>query len=165
MRVSVVATGIEANSKINSVSDGGRDTQSYLPRRVTLAEENKTFNSMAEKVYVEAKRERNEKILLTSTEPGLFETQNKLAQSGFDPATAGDDKPDQRATSGYEPSSGIGSSDKMVTAQSNPPGTPSKETLERLRAAVSKSPNNQSENSRPMVATKIKKLRISHGLV
>ena len=109
---------------------------------------------MAEKVYVEAKIERNEKSSLPSTEPGLFETQNKLAQSGFDPAKAGDDKPDQGATSGYEPSSGIGSSDKMVTAQSNPPGTPSKETLERLRAAVSKSPNNQSENSRPMVATK-----------
>ena len=159
MRVSVVATGIEANSKLNSVSDGGRDTQSYLPRRVTSAEESKAFNSMAEKVYVEAKIERNEKSSLPSTEPGLFETQNKLAQSGFDPATAGDDKPDQRATSGYEPSSGIGGSDKMVTAQSNPPGTPSKETLERLRAAVSKSPNNQSENSRPMVATKNQEIK------
>jgi cell division protein FtsZ len=84
----------------------------------------------------------------------LFETQNKVAQSGFDPATAGEDKPDQRATDGYETLSGIGSSDRMGTAQSNPPGTPSKETLERLRAAVSKSPNNQTENSRPMVATK-----------
>ena len=159
MRVSVVATGIEANSKINSAYDGGRDTQSYLPRRVTSAEESKAVNSMAEKVYAEAKIDRNENSSLPSTEPGLFETQNKLAQSGFDPATAGDDKPDQRATRGYEPSSGIGSSDKMVTAQSNPPGTPSKETLERLRAAVSKSPNNQSENSRPMVATKNQEIK------
>ncbi|NCX69244.1 MAG: cell division protein FtsZ [Rhodobacteraceae bacterium] len=35
-----------------------------------------------------------------------------------------------------------------------PPGTPSKETMERLRAAVSKSPNNQTLTSKPMVATK-----------
>ena len=159
MRVSVVATGIEANTKFNSVSDGGREIQSYLPRRVTSAEESKAINSMSEKVYAEAKIEHSENSSLPSTEPGLFETQNKLAQSGFDPATAGEDKPDQRATSGYEPSSGIGGSDKMVTAQSNPPGTPSKETLERLRAAVSKSPNNQSENSRPMVATKNQEIK------
>ena len=154
MRVSVVATGIEANTKFNPVSDGARETQSYMPRRVTSAEESKAINSMAEKVYAEAKREHNENSSLPSTEPGLFETQNKVAQSGFDPATAGEDKPDQRATNGYERLSGIGSSDRMGTAQSNPPGTPSKETLERLRAAVSKSPNNQTENSRPMVATK-----------
>ncbi|MDC3055534.1 cell division protein FtsZ, partial [Paracoccaceae bacterium] len=31
---------------------------------------------------------------------------------------------------------------------------PSKETMERLRAAVSKSPNNQTLTSKPMVATK-----------
>jgi cell division protein FtsZ len=109
---------------------------------------------MTEKVYVEAKREHNENSSLPSTEPGLFETQNKEAQSGFDPATAGEDKPDQRETNGHETLSGIDSSDRMGAAQSNPPGTPSKETLERLRAAVSKSPNNQTENSRPMVATK-----------
>ena len=154
MRVSVVATGIEANTKFNPVSDGARETQSYMPRRVTSAEESKAINSMAEKVYAEAKREHNENSSLPSTEPGLFETQNKVAQSGFDPATAGEDKPDQRATNGYETLNGIGSSDRMGTAQSNPPGTPSKETLERLRAAVSKSPNNQTENSKPMVATK-----------
>ena len=154
MRVSVVATGIEANTKFNPVSDGARETQSYMLRRVTSAEESKAINSMAEKVYAEAKREHNENSSLPSTEPGLFETQNKVAQSGFDPATAGEDKPDQRATNGYETLSGIGSSDRMGTAQSNPPGTPSKETLERLRAAVSKSPNNQTENSKPMVGTK-----------
>ena len=154
MRVSVVATGIEANTKFNPVSDGAREAQSYLHRRVTSAEESKAINSMAEKVYAEAKLEHNENSSLPSTEPGLFETQNMGAKSGFDPATAGEDKPDQRATNGYETLSGIGSSDRMGTAQSNPPGTPSKETLERLRAAVSKSPNNQTENSRPMVATK-----------
>ena len=154
MRVSVVATGIEANTKFSPVSDGARETQSYLPRRVTSAEESKAINSMAEKVYADAKREHNENLSLPSTEPGLFETQNKLAQSGFDPAKAGEDKPYQQITTGYEPQSGIGSSDRMGTAQSTPPGTPSKDTLERLRAAVSKSPNNQTENSRPMIATK-----------
>ena len=101
---------------------------------------------MAEKVYAEAKLEHNENSSLPSTEPSLFEAQNMGSKSGFDPATAGEDKPDQRATNGYETLSGIGSSDRMGTAQSNPPGTPSKETLERLRAAVSKSPNNQIEN-------------------
>ena len=109
---------------------------------------------MAEKVYAEAKLEHNENSSLPSTEPSLFEAQNMGSKSGFDPAAAGEDKPDQRATNGYEKLSGIGSGDRMGTAQSNPPGTPSKETLERLRAAVSKSPNNQIENSRPMVATK-----------
>ena len=154
MRVSVVATGIEANTKFNPVSDGARETQSYMLRRVTSAEESKAINSMAEKVYAEAKREHNENSSLPSTEPGLFETQNMGSKSGFDPAAAGEDKPDQRATNGYETLSGMGSSDRMGTFQSNPPGTPSKETLERLRAAVSKSPNDQIEDSRPMVATK-----------
>ena len=51
MRVSVVATGIEANTKFNPISDGARETQSYLHRRVTSAEESKAINSMAEKVY------------------------------------------------------------------------------------------------------------------
>ena len=154
MRVSVVATGIEANTKFNPVSDGARETQSYLARRVTSAEENNASISMAEKVYAEAKRAHNENSSLPSTEPSLFEAQNMGSKSGFDPAAAGENKADQRATNGYETLSGIGSSDRMGTAQSDPPGTPSKETLERLRAAVSKSPNNQTENSRPMVAKK-----------
>ena len=154
MRVSVVATGIEANTKSNPVSDGSRETKSYLPRGFTTAEESKAINSVTEKVYAEASRENNENSSLPSTEPGLFESQNEVAQSGFDPASAGEDKPDQRANNGHDPLSGIGSGERTGAAQSNPPGTPSKETLERLRAAVSKSPNSQGENSRPMVAMK-----------
>ena len=45
-----------------------------------------------------------------------------------------------------------------------PPGTPSKETMERLRAAVSKSPNNQTLTSKPMVATKNQRLKINRVL-
>ncbi len=159
MRVSVVATGIDANTKFDSVSDGARETHSYLPQKVTSAEESKAINSTAENVYAEAKIEHNQNSSLPSTEPGLFETSNKVAQSGFDPAIAGEDRPDQRATNSYESSIGISGSDGMGKAQSNPPGTPSKETLERLRAAVLKSPNNQTENSRPMVATKNPKIK------
>jgi len=154
MRVSVVATGIEANGKFNPASNIAKETTSYMPQRVTAAQENKDINRMAGKVYAEAKRENIENSSLPSTEPGLFETQNRLAQSGFDPATAGEDKFDKQATNGYEPLSGLDSREQAGNAQSYPPGTPSKETLERLRAAVSKSPNSQTENPSPMVATK-----------
>ena len=154
MRVSVVATGIEANSKFNPVSESSRETPSYLPRRVSSAEESKAVNRMPEKFSAELKRENKENLSLPSMEPGLFESQNKVAQSGFDPATAGGDKPDQRSTSVFEPQLSSNSNEITGVSDSPPPGTPSKETLERLRAAVSKSPNNQTENSGLTVANR-----------
>jgi cell division protein FtsZ len=94
---------------------------------------------------------------MSSTEPGLFETQNKLDKTGFDPTIAREDTSyNQQVKSVYGAQSNQSSNERTSTDNSTPPppGTPSKETMERLRAAVSKSPNNQTLTSKPMVATK-----------
>ena len=89
--------------------------------------------------------------------PGLFETQNKLAGTEFDPTTAGEDTSFNQQVNSVYASQSNQSSNEQTSADNltpPPPGTPSKETMERLRAAVSKSPNNQTLTSKPMVATK-----------
>ena len=157
MRVSVVATGIDANSKLNPISDGIRERSSYLPRRVSVVEESKNVNGLAEKAN-SAKTEDHEKEgSMPSTEPGLFETQNKLAGTEFDPTIAGEDTShNQQVNSVYGAQSNQNSNERNSAGNTTPPppGTPSKETMDRLRAAVSKSPNNQTLTSKPMVATK-----------
>ena len=157
MRVSVVATGIDANSKLNPISDSIRERSSYLPRRVSVVEESKNINGLAEKAN-SAKTEDHEKEgSMPSTEPGLFETQNKLAGTEFDPTIAGEDTSfNQQVNSVYGAQSNQNSNERNSAGNTTPPppGTPSKETMDRLRAAVSKSPNNQTLTSKPMVATK-----------
>ena len=157
MRVSVVATGIDANSKLNPISDSIRERSSYLPRRVSVVEESKNVNGLAEKAN-SAKTEDHEKEgSMPSTGPGLFETQNKLAGTEFDPTIAGEDTShNQQVNSVYGAQSNQNSNERNSAGNTTPPppGTPSKETMERLRAAVSKSPNNQTLTSKPMVATK-----------
>ena len=157
MRVSVVATGIDANSKLNPISDSIRERSSYLPRRVSVVEESKNVNGLAEKAN-SAKTEDHEKEgSMPSTGPGLFETQNKLAGTEFDPTIAGEDTShNQQVNSVYGAQSNQNSNERNSAGNTTPPppGTPSKETMDRLRAAVSKSPNNQTLTSKPMVATK-----------
>ena len=157
MRVSVVATGIDANSKLNPISDSIRERSSYLPRRVSVVEESKNVNGLAEKAN-SAKTEDHEKEgSMPSTGPGLFETQNKLTGTEFDPTIAGEDTSyNQQVNSVYGAQSNQNSNERNSAGSTTPPppGTPSKETMDRLRAAVSKSPNNQTLTSKPMVATK-----------
>ena len=92
MRVSVVATGIDANSKLNPISDSIRERSSYLPRQVSVVEESKNINGLAEKL-IQPKRRIMRRRSMPSTEPGLFETQNKLAGTEFDPTIAGKIRP------------------------------------------------------------------------
>ena len=157
MRVSVVATGIDANSKLNPISDGIRERSSYLPRRVSVVEESKNINGLAERANSAKTEDHEKKVSMPSTEPGLFETKNKLAGTEFDPTIAGEDTSyNQQVNSVYGAQSNQNSNERNSAATSTqpPPGTPSKETMDRLRAAVSKSPNNQTLTSRSMVATK-----------
>ena len=120
-------------------------------------EESKNINGLVEKAN-SAKMEGHEKeVSMPSTEPGLFETQNKLAGTEFDPTIAGEDTSyNQQVNSVYGAQSNQNSNERNSAGNSTPPppGTPSKETMDRLRAAVSKSPNNQTLTSKPMVATK-----------
>ncbi len=156
MRVSVVATGIDAYSKPNPTSDSLRERTSYLPRQVAVVKESKSINGLAERAG-SAKTEDDKELSMPSTEPGLFETQNKVARAEFDPTIPGENTAYDQQTNSLNSSQSNQSSNEQTGAGNStppPPGTPSKETMERLRAAVSKSPNNQSLVSKPMVATK-----------
>ena len=157
MRVSVVATGIDADSKLNPVSDSVIERSQYMQRRVAGIDERKSMNGLAEKTNSVKTEDHEKKVSVPLTEPGLFETPNKLARTEFDPNTAGEDTSDQQqVNSVYGSKSNKTIDEQISTDNSNPPppGTPSKETMERLRAAVSKSPNNQTLTSKKMVATK-----------
>ena len=162
MRVSVVATGIDANNKLNPISDSVRERSSYLPRQVAVAEKSKSMNGLADTDNSVKTEGHHKEESVPSTEPGLFETQNKLAGTEFDPNIAGEDTSfNQQVNSVYGSQSNQSSNEQ--TSSDNltppPPGTPSKETMERLRAAVSKSPNNQTLTSKPMVATKNQEIK------
>ena len=157
MRVSVVATGIDANIKLNPISDGVRERSSYLPRQVAVVEKSKSMNGLAETANSVKTGGHDKEESVPSAEPGLFETQNKFAGTEFNPAKAGEDTSrNQQVNSVYGSQSNQTSNEQSSDGNFTPPppGTPSKETMERLRAAVSKSPNNQTLTSKPMVATK-----------
>ena len=157
MRVSVVATGIDAISKINSISESSRDVSYYPPRKIITAEERTVVNSEVEQGNAGQDRELKENT--STTGPGLFESQNKLFRSEFDPSTAGEDNANQSINGADRSRNSISSEDQIGISQSTPPGTPSQQTLDRLRAAVSKSPNNQALSSQPMVASKNKEVK------
>ena len=157
MRVSVVATGIDAISKINSISESSRDVSYYPPRKIITAEERTVVNSEVEQGN--AGQDRVLKENFSTTGPGLFESQNKLFRSEFDPSTAGEDNANQSINGADRSRNSISSEDQIGISQSTPPGTPSQQTLDRLRAAVSKSPNNQALSSQPMVASKNKEVK------
>ena len=157
MRVSVVATGIDAISKINSISENSRDVSYYPPRKIITAEERTVVNSEVEQGNAGQDRELKENT--STTGPGLFESQNKLFRSEFDPSTAGEDNANQSINAADRSRNSVGSEDQIGITQSTPPGTPSQQTLDRLRAAVSKSPNNQALSSQPMVASKNKEVK------
>ena len=157
MRVSVVATGIDAISKINSISENSRDVSYYPPRKIITAEERTVVNSEVEQGNAGQDRELKENT--STTGPGLFESQNKLFRSEFDPSAAGEDNANQSINGADRSRNSISSEDQIGVSQSTPPGTPSQQTLDRLRAAVSKSPNNQALSSQPMVASKNKEVK------
>jgi cell division protein FtsZ len=157
MRVSVVATGIDAISKINPLSESSRDVSYYPPRKIITAEERTVVNSEVEQGNAGQDRELKENV--STTGPGLFESQNKLSRSEFDPYTAGKDNANQSINAADRSRNSVSSEDQIGISQSTPPGTPSQETLDRLRAAVSKSPNNQALSSQPMVASKNKEVK------
>ena len=157
MRVSVVATGIDAISKINPLSESSRDGSYYPPRKIITAEERTVVNSEVEKGNAGQDRDLKENVATTG--PGLFESQNKLSRSEFDPSTAGEDNANQSINAADRSRNSVSSEDQIGISQSTPPGTPSQQTLDRLRAAVSKSPNNQALSSQPMVASKNKEVK------
>ena len=157
MRVSVVATGIDAISKINSISENSRDVSYYPPRKIITAEERTVINSEVEQDNARQDRELKENV--STTGPGLFESQNKRFRSEFDPSTAGEDNANQSINAADRSRNSVGSEDQIGITQSTPPDTPSQQTLDRLRAAVSKSPNNQALSSEPMVASKNKEVK------
>jgi len=156
MRVSVVATGIDAISKIDPISDSVREQSSYPPRRIAEVEESKSINGLAERANSSKTEEHDKDVSVALTGPGLFEKQNELDGTEFDPTTAGEDSSNNpQVHSVYASQSNQSSNEQTGAGNSTPPpGTPSNETMERLRAAVSKSPNNQTLTSKPMVATK-----------
>ena len=84
MRVSVVATGIDANSKLNPISDSSRERSSYLAKRVALMEESTRTNGLAERARSVKTEDHEQEVSMPSQEPGLFETQNKLDGTDFD---------------------------------------------------------------------------------
>ena len=97
MRVSVVATGIDANIKFNPIADSEREQSSYLPRRVAVVEESKSTNGLAERANPVRTEDHEKEVSVPSTETGLFETQDKLAGTEFDPTKAGaDTSPNQQ---------------------------------------------------------------------
>jgi cell division protein FtsZ len=157
MRVSVVATGIDAISKINPLSESSRDVSYYPPRKIITAEERTVVNSEVEQGNAGQDRELKENV--STTGPGLFESQNKLSRSEFDPSTAGEDNANQSINAADRSRNSVSREDQIGISQSTPPGTPSQQTLDRLRAAVSKSPNNQALSSQPMVASKNKEAK------
>jgi cell division protein FtsZ len=152
MRVSVVATGIDAISKLNSISDSPREVSYYPPRKIIAAEERTVVNSQVEQGNAGQGMELKENI--STTAPGLFESQNKLSRSEFDPTTAGGDYTKQPINAADRSRSSVSTEDQISIPQPTPPGTPSQQTLDRLRAAVSKSPNNQALSSKTVVAAK-----------
>jgi cell division protein FtsZ len=152
MRVSVVATGIDAISKLNSISDSPREVSYYPPRKIIAAEERTVVNSQVAQGNSGQGMELKENI--STTAPGLFESQNKLFRSEFDPTTAGGDNNKQPINAADRSRSSVSSEDQISIPQPTPPGTPSQQTLDRLRAAVSKSPNNQALSSKTVVAAK-----------
>ena len=157
MRVSVVATGIDANSKLNPISDSSRERPSYLAKRVAMMEESTRTNGLAERANSVKTEDQKKEVSMPLTEPGLFETQNDIAGTEFDPTKAGEGTShNQKVNSVYGSQSNQRINEQNSAGSFPPPspGTPSKETMERLRAAVSKSPNNQTLTSKPMVATK-----------
>ena len=157
MRVSVVATGIDANSKLSPIPGSLRERSSHLPQRVAAVEESKSINGLAESANSLKTEDHDKEVSMPSPEPGLFETQSKLAETEFDPTTAGGfSSYDQQANSVHGSQNNKRVNEQNFAGNSNPPppGTPSEETMERLRAAVSKSPNNQTLTAKPMVATK-----------
>ncbi len=157
MRVSVVATGIDANSKLNPISDSSRERPSYLAKRVAMMEESTRTNGIAERANSVKTEDQKKQVSMPLTEPGLFEPQNEIAGTEFDPTKAGEvTSHNQKVNSVYGSQSNQRINEQTSAGSLPPPspGTPSKETMERLRAAVSKSPNNQTLTSKPMVATK-----------
>ena len=93
MRVSVVATGIDANSKLSPISGSVRERSSHLPQRVAVVEESKSINGLAESANSLKTEDHEKEVSMPSTEPGLFETQSKLAETEFDPTIAGKIRP------------------------------------------------------------------------
>ena len=157
MRVSVVATGIDANSKLNPISDSSRERSSYLAKRVALMEESTRINELAERANSVKTEDQKKEVSMPLTGPGLFEPQNEIAGTEFDPTKAGEGTSHNQKVNSVYGSQSNQRINEQTSAGSLPPpspGTPSKETMERLRAAVSKSPNNQTLTSKPMVATK-----------
>ena len=157
MRVSVVATGIDANSKLNPISDSSRERPSYLAKRVAMMEESTRTNELAERANSVKTEDQKKEVSMPLTEPGLFEPQNEIAGTEFDPTKAGEGTSHNHKVNSVYGSQGNQRINEQTSAGSLPlpsRGTPSKETMERLRAAVSKSPNNQTLTSKPMVATK-----------
>ena len=110
----------------------------YPPRKIITAEERTVVNSEVEQDNARQDRELKENV--STTGPGLFESQNKLFRSEFDPSTAGEDNANQFINGADRSRNSVGSEDQIGITQSTPPGTPSQQTLDRLRAAVSKSP-------------------------
>ena len=70
MRVSVVATGIDAISKINPLSESSRDVSYYPPRKIITAEERTVVNSEVEQGSAGQDREMKENV--SKTGPGLL---------------------------------------------------------------------------------------------
>ncbi|TCP62401.1 cell division protein FtsZ [Rhodovulum bhavnagarense] len=131
MRVSVVATGIDACVSTQEAPIARRPMREPLTRHSTAVEEYDEPAVETQPVAAEP----------TVEEPSLF--------SGFDPAAAGApdaddvDAVDDLPPPAYQPVEAVEpmpEPDTFVAPRPRAPGTPSPEALERLRAAVQKSP-------------------------
>ncbi len=146
MRVSVVATGIDASESVSDMP---------VPRR-SMAQ---PLRPMAEE---KAQEERDE-VVAAEPEPALFRELDEVdsqSDEDFEAETAAkDDLPPPAYTPKvreFQPTTDHADEDEglddYVAPRAPAPGTPSPEALARLQAAVSKAPGQQSFNNRPEVA-------------
>ncbi|MDH5797175.1 MAG: cell division protein FtsZ [Paracoccaceae bacterium] len=137
MRVSVVATGIDAREGVADVP---------VPRR-RMAEPLKTLEEVEH--AVESSHAHQNDAVARAEEPNLFDREPVIEEPSFDPMRAGlDDMPEPA----YQPTA-ESLAEEFVAPRPAAPGTPSPEAMARLQAAVQKVPPTRSAAPQPQQRT------------
>ncbi len=156
MRVSVVATGIDAKAKRADDAPSRRSMSSALPQAHQAPAAAAAPAPAPRPAPIAAEREAPAPVAVqvpARPEPSLFEEFEEEPAAAFTPRreapaaqTRADDLPPPAYTPRAEPA--LSEADSFVAPRAPTPGTPSPEALARLQAAVNRVPK-QAEQPRP----------------
>jgi cell division protein FtsZ len=150
MRVSVVATGIDAAVKVDDIPVPRRSLKAPLAQSVSFEQAQEPVAEIEEPDFaLEEVAEQSDGVEdIVSQEPDMFEPAEKMEEPVFQ-ETASDDLPPpayQPATRAEEPADDFFQMDEdddrstFVAPQAKPVGQPSADTMARLHAAATKAP-------------------------